>query len=81
MRWLAPIWLAGPRFGRPGKRHALRFSRGAAIGCRHGRQPVEWSVLNAPKRQRGDTWRPARHSCCHMLETAQFARRLVTGFA
>ena len=47
MRWLAPIWLAGPRFGRPGKRHALRFSRGAAIGCSHGRQPMEWSVLNA----------------------------------
>jgi hypothetical protein len=48
MRWLAPIWLAGPRYGRPGKRHALRFSRGAAIGCSHGRQPMEWSVLNAP---------------------------------
>ena len=48
MRWLAPIWLAGPRYGRPGKRRALGFSRGAAIGCSHGRQPVEWSVLNAP---------------------------------
>ncbi len=51
--------MAGPdlagrsRFWPPRKRCVLRFSRGAAIGCSHGRQPVEWSVLNAPEPQTG----------------------------
>ena len=34
------------------KPRGLRFSRGAAIGCRHGRQPMEWCVLMVLKPQR-----------------------------
>ena len=54
----------------PHKPRGLRFSRRAAIGCCHGRQPMEWSVLIALKRQRGDMSRPAWNSCRHMFEMA-----------
>jgi hypothetical protein len=54
----------------PLKPRGLRFSRRAAIGCCHGRQPMEWSVLIALKPQPGDTSRPASNSCRHMFEMA-----------
>ena len=49
------VFTGRARFHPSRKSYVLRFSRGAAIGCSHGRQPMEWRVLITPQSPSGST--------------------------